>query len=983
MKMRMINMIKNSRKTILIGEIGALLHDIGKLHPDFVKSKSIEKAAPDTHAQIDKFLKSELVEQIKNSKFDITVGNEKSMIYNLITQHHEKDEKKIDNIVRLLKRCDQKDSADDKGIVRKKQYLADTWIVSPFGYKKEKIDLVCLQKRFEDLEDTLIGLFKDYISGTINLSCFRKSLMNTLKTSFSHALGETRIPSNDVTLWDHSYSTASLFKSLLAAKVCGVNINLNNPQWRIFGICWDGIEFINRGKKIAEIKAREGIIENIKEKLRNKFEDEIPLGNAIYEDTNGIYFTFPNLNDKSKDLAKECAKEALEIIYKESDNELWSFFTLSKASSTLTIIAEELKFASEKRKIPKISPTLFIKKEEGEEQENIESNFDLEAEFDRLANVIKEKNKDAKIDICPICRIRPKDEKAERCEICENRRRGRLERWLSNRQDTIWIDEVADKNNRVALISLNFCLDNWLDGTMIGTLYSQSFEDWKNGERYKKKTTQNILKDRSIKQTGNPEEDALNIAKWIAENQRRTEVKTLLECFMEDGNADNVPDDIKDDANNILSWFFTQNPSPARLYRIWQETEEFFDLIVRKIRDEIYSNKWRRVRFTVSSSDLKQKLKDTTTYILKTDNSKPKIDNLKPQNLLVFHNKDGGFYTIESLEKFKLNSKIGNNKKIGEEAVKEALKQEFKHIALEDEPDKNLLKFSSDSDEKIKPDEKSIETEEYYPLIEINRSPLSLRLIVPASDSMKITELITKLYNERFEKVLGKLPLNIKLLVAKRKFPLYVLLDAEKRMLEGDEFKTQEPMNPWWNVDGHRYGWYYSFYPTKTVEVGEKYTLDVLSSISKGEIFHLYPGYFDFELLLGTADRYGIYYKGKNRGGEDYKLFSGRPYYFYQVSEMLELWDILSENLSLSQINFIEEMLTSKLREWRDIEDGGKRVVFMEFAEAILKDAFDRKWNNLREETKFFLVNSAINGLLLDTIILFRHVTKYRGEENE
>jgi len=316
---------------------------------------------------------------------------------------------------------------------------------------------------------------------------------------------------------------------------------------------------------------------------------------------------------------------------------------------------------------------------------------------------------------------------------------------------------------------------------------------------------------------------------------------------------------------------------------------------------------------------------------------------------------------------------------MGEDAVKEALKKGFDHLALEDEPDKNLLNES----DIIKPEENSIETEEYYPVIEINRSPLSLCLIVPASDSMKITELITKLYNERFEKVLGKLPLNIKLLVAKRKFPLYVLLDAEKRMLEGDEFKTQEPMNPWWNVDGHRYGWYYSFYPTKTVEAGEKYTLDDLSSISKGEIFHLYPGYFDFELLLGTADRYGIYYKGKNRGGEDYKLFSGRPYYFYQVSEMLELWDILSENLSLSQINFIEEMLTSKLREWRDIEDGGKRIVFMEFAEAILKDAFDRKWNNLREETKFFLVNSAINGLLLDTIILFRHVTKYRGEENE
>lgn len=1032
--------IEMNREAILTGEIGALLHDIGKLHPDFVKRQSLENIEGLHHARdIDKFIDKALIDYFKNLKIDID-GEEKT-VYDLIRYHHDAE----DFILECLAKCDHKDSADDKGIVRKKQHLADTWISSPFGYKKEKIDLVCLQKRFEDLENNLIGLFKDYISGTMSLSCFRESLMNTLKTSFSHALGETRIPSNDVSLWDHSYSTASLFKTLLAAKVCGAKIDPKKPQWRIFGICWDGIEFINKGRKIAEIQKRTEIIENIKTELKKKFEDEIPIGNAIYEDTNGIYFTFPevdifkikspielkegavpsaiidefknngyclssedlikkdesndktwlifnrnnnknytiikiqddenhkseyivhanNASYKSKELAKECAKIAIEVVYGKSKNEVWPFFTLSKASSTLTAIAEELKFASEKRKMPKMSPTLFIKKEKGEEQENIESNFDLEAEFDRLANEIKERRKGAKIDICPICRIRPKDEKAERCEICEDRRRGRLEQWLSNKQDTVWIDEVADKNNRVALISLNFYLDRWLDGTMIGTIYSQSFEDWKNGERYKKKTTQNILKDRSIKQTGNSEEDALNIAKWIAENQKRTEVRTLLECFMEDGNADNVPDDIKDDANNILSWFFTQNPSPARLYRIWKETEEFFDLIVRKIRDEIYSNKWRRVKFTVSNGDLKQKLKDTTTYILK-------MDKLDPQNLLVFHNKDSEFYTIESLEKFKFNNKIG------EEAVKEALKSVFKYLAPEDEPDKNLL----NGENTIKPVENSIKTEEYYPVIEINRSPLSLRLIVPASDSMKIIELIIKFYNERFKKVLGKLPLNVKLLVAKRKFPLYILLDAEKRMLEGDEFKTQKPMNPWWNVNGLRYEWYYSFYPTKAIEKGKKYTLDNLSSISKGKIFYLYPGYFDFELLLGTTDRYSIYYKGGKRGCEDYKLFTGRPYYFYQISEMLELWDILSENISSSQLNFIEEMLTSKSREWRDIEDEDKKAVLREFAEAVLKDAFGNKWNGLRDETKIFLINSAINGILLDTIILFRHIIK-NTEVNE
>jgi len=79
--------------------------------------------------------------------------------------------------------------------------------------------------------------------------------------------------------------------------------------------------------------------------------------------------------------------------------------------------------------------------------------------------------------------------------------------------------------------------------------------------------------------------------------------------------------------------------------------------------------------------------------------------------------------------------------------------------------------------------------------------------------------MIAELYNKRFEKVLGKLPLNIKLLVAKRKFPLYILLEAEKRMLKDEEFKKQTPMDPWWSVE--RLDEHYNFYPIKPAN-GEK-----------------------------------------------------------------------------------------------------------------------------------------------------------------
>ena len=1015
----LIEDIKNKREIILTGEIGALFHDIGKCHPNFIKGKSLEdeRGLPHHAKDIDKILNSELLDLIKNEKFKIKINREETSVYSIIKDHHPyKENEKENNVDKLVKSyfrpCDRLDSADDKGIVRKKQSLENTIIASPFGYSKEKIDLQCLEKRFDDLQDNLVGLFENYISNTVDISCFRKSIINNLKTTFSHALGETRIPANDVTLWDHSYSTASLFKSVLAAMVLGETQNSQQLKWRILGISCDGIGFINKGRKIAEIKARNEIIENIKKELKKKFEDEYPIGNAIYEDSNGVYFTFPDLSDcKSKELAEECVKESVKVIYDKSGNELWPFFTLSKASRSLTIISDELESTAQKRRIQKITPTLFI-----ESKEEFFENPELpEPEEEQ--------------DICPICRIRPKDKGKERCNVCEKRREGRLDKWLNDREYTIWIDEVADVNNRIAPLSLDFNLDKWLDGTMIGSIYSQSFEDWINKDEekgnlskilnalkeqtkkeieriniaingMKKAEDPNRVKGKIDKKTKEKEEleqtlkmfdiplepnkntvyKFLNIFLDKKDNNKKLAIRILKTFFEENielkGNnlehhLNNIKQRIETDnltKENLATYLFTQNSSPARLYRIWNETEEFLDLAVGEIKDKIYPNKWKRIKFSVDFNDLQSKLKpNLNKKDIKNKTLYIKVKGLEPESLLVFHTSDGNFYTIESLEKFKFNGKNG------EQTVEEALKEDLYHVAYEDEPDKNLLK----NDQTVKIN--NPKSEDYYPLIEINKSPLSARLIVPANDSIKIIELITKLYNQRFEKVIGKLPLNIKLLVAKKKFPLYIMLDAGKRMLEYEKFKEPQSIDLWWDIDGLRDDKYYGFYPRNQKE---RYTLNDLSPVSKGKIFSLYPGYFDFDLLLGTTDRYNIYYKGRKRRSKDYKLFTGRPYYFYQISEMLELWNALSK-LSSSQINFIEEMLANKLREWREVKDKNKEKVFREFAKATLWDAFGDKWNKLRDETIYFLVNSAINGLLLDTVILFRHVIKKEVDEND
>ena len=953
-----LDVIRGNRETILVGEMGALLHDIGKLHPSFVKAQSVENIKGPHHARdIDQFMKAELINYFK--RIEIELESDKRSIYDLIKDHHDAGR----TILESLRKCDRKDSADDKGVVRRKQHLDNTWISSPFGYPKEKMDLDHLQRRFDDLQDKLVELLKNYLSGDVDITCFRIVLMNILKTSFSHALGETRIPSNDVTLWDHSYSTASLFKSTLAGMICGAHQS-RDAKWRIFGICWNGVEFINKGKKVAEIQSRSDVIENIKRELKKKFEDETPVGNAIYEDTNGIYFTFPDVGS----LAEECARTALETVCKESNNELWPFFTLSKATGTLTVIADELMFASEARRIPKMSPTLFVEGKEKKTFENPEIAVPVEGQ-----------------DVCPICRIRPKYKDDERCEVCDKRMKGRLSQWLSIKEDTIWIDEVADKNNRIALISLSFDLDKWLDGTMLGTVYSQSFEDWFYGKKRKEenniwvtKATIRLLREAGVNEALQPTKETIYfLLNEVLGNLNSDKKKAagILDTFFQDvditencldQHISNIKGRIRTNTltkENLATYLFTQNPSPARLYRIWRETEEFLDLIVKEIKSRIYSSKWKRVRFCVNYNELKSKFEETigseTPYVIR-------IDNLNPQELLVFHNKDGEFYTIESLEKFSFEGKTGV------EAIEEALTSGFEHIEPE-EDSHNLVKDG----ETVEIDKNKIFVEEYCPIIEINRSPFSLRLIVPALDSVKIINLIVWLYSEKFRKVMGKLPIRVKLLVTKRKFPLYVLLDAENRMLEGEVFKKQVAMNPWWDIGSVRYDEYYGFYPTSSLEKEKKYNLDDLVPISKGKVFYLYPGYFDFDLLLGTTDRYRIGYSTRRnkveRADEDYRWFTKRPYYFYQISKILELWDLLSD-LSVSQINFIEETLISKLREWRYVEDKSKENVFRAFSEAVLKDAFGNKWSGLREETKWFLVNSACNGLLLDTINLFRRV---------
>ncbi len=982
----MLDELKNKQSEILKGELAALLHDIGKCHPNFLLKQSFEGGEDFPHGNIDEFLDANFVSHvIKDSNFKFSFPEEcSSDLYSIITKHHEKEKKLNDlekDLVMLIQACDRMDSADDKGIVRRKQSKDNIVIDSPFGCRKERINIDYLQYSLDQLVQELTEVFKNYIDGREGLTEFRKSVMKIVRPAFSRVLGETRIPANEVTLWDHSYSTASLYKSVLCSITLGHDPEPNDVQWRLFGICWNGYGFIETSKKVADIQRRKDIIEELKEKLKELLEEEYPIGNVVYEDINGVYFTFPTLpgsdsrNDNEKEIgfAKECAEKVLEKWHELSNDsglELLPFFTLSKASRSLTTLGGSLRLAAAKRKISKIGSVLFIEDKDKKYCAHYLEKGKLLISFSDI-------NDSGKRDICPVCTIRSKPEKKEMCNVCWKRRQGRLNDWLAGDiQNTIWVDEVADKNNRFALLSLSFGLNNWLDGTMVKTIYSQTFEDWLNDNKRNETNVAKLVRlvnangwNSNIEPTIKTAQELIEIVKKIVDKKKDEEFEKaaiIFDTFFKDVNIGkkriqnhwkNITSKLpQDDPPHILATLFTKNPSPARLMRIWRETEEFWEDVIAKIKQYPM---WQRLKFKVDCANML--LKENHTYILK-------FNNLNPDTILVCYTGDGTFITIETLEKFKakrLNGLV---------AVQETLRNDgFNFIALENEPETNLLK--SDNSQYIKAQE--IITEDYHPFIEIIHTPLMFQVIVSACDAGRILDMIISLYNERFAKVIGKLPLNASLLVANRKFPLYIMLEASRRAMQDSEFEKQETMDAWWDIGNLRNEDFYRYYPKRKLEDDNGYTLDDLEPISKGKPFALYPGYFDFELLRGTEDRHRIVYGiDKKRVGGDFRLFSGRPYYLYQFNQMVDLWEILKNNLSSTQINFVEKALTEKIREWRDVEDPAKKCVFRNYAEAVLRDAFAESWDKLRAETRFFLLESVENKLLFDTILLFRHVIK-------
>jgi hypothetical protein len=339
-----------------------------------------------------------------------------------------------------------KEGAGDEG----RQSTPPVHVATVFGHERP-IDTAALKPAREDL---LASIQRGN----------RNEYLREARKLMAMALAETRRPLNDITLWDVSSAVASFFKAAVAKMLLeGKWTEKEDLKWRILRIALNGPTFYEHVSRLPDLLARKQLITHSLDAVKELLEQEYPLGNEVYRDEFGSAFVVPDLEgDDGRGRVLLGLTEAL----------IRRAFATPVEAGDGDARQRERSEASEAVKL-EIMPGLSVSPAH-------EQGLGLAGELAKPVPPVTAKPETVhqwwqgvdRADVCTVCGVRPQGHPPARtsakakhrrvCVPCEELRDDRCEEWLDKLQTTIWLDEVADVNGRVALIVGRFGMDEWL-----------------------------------------------------------------------------------------------------------------------------------------------------------------------------------------------------------------------------------------------------------------------------------------------------------------------------------------------------------------------------------------------------------------------------------------------------------------------------------------------------------------------------------------
>lgn len=1002
-----LDVLAQNRDALLLAEMAAWLHMFGKYHEDFLNGiydmdLKIPTDIPNNFHELNQILINTWIGNIWKVLPIIGEDAEKLSIDSFIKFHRDKGmEKTYPKLIQLIIDAHGRGSGTDKGILRensyKEQLNGNIFLASAFGHEPSKIDLTEIEtnrkKFYQFLEERLVYLQKEMIRNqqdkkqwsVENWENYRGTFIERLEKEFKASVADTRQPINDILLWDQTLATVAFLKTELAAIILDkqwVSKFEEELRYRLLTISLNGTEFMAQSLRLGELLPKRILIQQGFDKIKLLLEVEFPMGYEIYRDMDHIIFLVPELRKIKKDFLdltvndSETLRKTIEDRFKKAvlDEIEIKIDLNSNGSRNVFCIATELE-----KSVESFSPTYDL----------LKTSWQGQREADK----------------CRICQIRPqgygidlideykenadyyrkKAQKHKACGICMQRLKDRCQKWLNKLDTTIWLDEIADNNGRVALIVAKFNLTDWQNGKMVSTfrnvndIANISFASLANALNVSDNVNLNSIREYS------------QIAKTHAKTIGNL-TKLLIET--EDLNESGYSAVPMNEKRALAVW--RKTPSFARLRRIWETCKTFWDEVDAGFEKTVGDVKKRLKIKTRFKPGRVQELAPYYAYIAWDEKNKVQF------SIISGDKESESFYITENLTWLAKKMGAGDDAQSAVEFIQTKLSREINIYDSEgetrDQPlgTLEIIGFVQDDTS-------------YLPAITLLSDPGRFMALVPANKALKVAQAVKGKYIEEMRKVRNRLPVALGLVYAPSHTPLVTLLDAGRRMLDmpldektweigvgkedGDDYLLQFKENGIeWRVP-KKMGdketldiWYPYFYihthetsaPTDRAFKGAKGWLVHVSELRPNDSVRLQPSYFDFEFLDSSARRFEISYtdKGRRRSVGN----ATKPYFLENLDQFQSLWELLGR-LSQSQIMNINCLIETKRAEWRigEAKNGDKDEVFREFVRAVFHNASWKMEVSIEDKDK--LIDAAYSGMLNDVITLYHQIMKEKPGE--
>ncbi|MFQ3617116.1 MAG: CRISPR-associated protein Csx11 [Cyanobacteriota bacterium] len=1017
--------LADKRDALLLAEVAAWLHMLGKFHENFLKGQhNLDTQIPldlrDNFAHLNNLLTDQSWSGAIWDRFSVAEFQAASLsFYHFIEKHRTRNV--AEGLLKLMWDAHGRGSGVEKGVLNRFAPGQTTTVYqsTAFGTETDAIDLDHLhderQNLYDFLQTNLESLKNSSTASNLNWQEFRHQFIFSTKNCplriedyFRQTVAETRRPLSDVSLFDQTFASVAFLKAALAQNLLLgwkdpiTNTIADKYHWRLLRVGLDGLAFWGDSVRISDLLARKQLITEALDEVQKVIENDYPLGAEVYRDENGSLFMVPDVADLLEakvESGDSLAKHIQEIANHRFDGEaLWTLELSDRTRNTL--------------RFGKLATSLLNKQTANPEW--IKPHWNIEE----------------KRDICPVCGLRSiSNEILKICNVCKDRRTSRAQTWTQDLSTTIWIDEVTDSNSRLALIVGRFELESWLTGDSFNSIVSfdpdnrQLMDSNRNNKTYQ--FDYSILLN--------------NIQTTISRNQFTNQAALLDDLVLKDARGGSfqqfydlqVTDTDLGEGRTTEEPFLLalammrQNPSFARLRRVWETTQRFWQRVLIDVPDAQLPKV--KGRLIIESSNLTQfKLQRYGNYDLVLGVTK----------LSVLHD-DGKLITTDNLRYTAKQLGAKSQEYANDAAAAEFVRQRLlnQQVTIEEptgygSPNKlrGTLNISN-----VMPDQIA-----YSPAIPILAEPRTFMALVPADKSLEVVKAIQTKYEREMGKVRNRLPLHLGVVYFQRRTPLRAALDAGRQMLS---YKAPDNQQLWqiskiqclltpdkeelangtqqfkktivldlfrdtytitWRVpvamgDGTTTDvWYpYVFLNTsdddntvtterqraiKSLRPGETTPCWLVhaADLREGDQIYFTPSTFDFEFLDSTARRFEIYYDENGR-----RPRRTRPFYLEDLDRFDTLWKIL-QALETSQRHQMIYTIEATRELWYGQNDQKSLSdpVFKQFVTDTLANATWRKdykqWTDIPLDQRQQLIDAGVRGELADLAELYMEILKQR-----